>query len=524
MPPHVPLHALSLLIGLWCVGCDAASRNGPSGPTQPPPPPPPFVGDTTGIAIDHSAVRQAIDGFGGTTLPLVYGGVDYLGALRPAAIRAAYGEVGLRRGLFSVGVVEAPALAADPYAARGNDNTDPQLLNPAGFHDGGMAALWQTVLSPARSHGPVRPDLGALLDFRGPLDWLIPIRESDYERYLDEVAEHVLRVVAQWQATYGEVPRLIHLFNEPTSGNVELRSASATEVVDVVRRVGTRLRTAGFTTVRFVVPNEETMERSRVVAQAILADPVAREFVGAIGFHQYPYGSAYASPRRILEASGRGTPDPGARVELEALAALAAQNGVPLWMTEVTEGPGTTDYPFDAMEAVLARAIHVHDVFRYGRASAFFGMLTLWDQRSHADHFGGRGIPFYSEASGFVLIDQNFGAVRVTSMGHAVGHYARWLGDGASWIASTSSRARVVVSAFRDPAHRRVVAVVVNMEPTTQLLRVRLDGATIGGTVGGEISYGAARWEGVTIRRAADGLYEVVVPPSSVVTMGLGLD
>ena len=85
------------------------------------------------------------------------------------------------------------------------------------------------------------------------------------------------------------------------------RGGNAKEVAEIIRAIGLRLRTEGFADVKLVVPCEETVARSLAVAEAILADEQARPFVGAIGYHCYPYGSPYASVPRILHASGMGT-------------------------------------------------------------------------------------------------------------------------------------------------------------------------------------------------------------------------
>lgn len=519
----VILPAMLLLgVAAGCGGSDPVANTPPPAPT--PPPPVTGVSDTVVITINAATSRQEVEGFGGTTQPLVFGGVDFLGGLRSAAIRAAFDEVGINQGMLSVGVVEAPAAASDPFNQRQNDNADPDVLDPAGFNFVGATTLQQKVLTPAAAWGYRSRELGPLLNLRGPLDWLTTVRGSDYQRYLNEAAEHVVAVMQHWRDAQGETPRLLHLFNEPTSGNQELQSSSTQEVVDLVKRVGEALRRAGFSVVQFVVPNEETMLRSRQVAQALLNDPGARPFVGAIGFHQYPFGSAYSSPRRILESSGVGAPDPTARQELEQLRALGVQFGVPLWMTEVSEGPGRIDFSFGAIENVLARAIHIHDVFTYGGASSYFGMLTLWDRRSHDAHFPGGNIPFFTEQSGMVLADQQDGSVRITGMGHAVGHYARWLGPGARVLDATSSRPRVVASAFRDPASERLVVVAVNNSTENMLVRVQVNGAVIGGAVEGETSYGTVRWAPVSDAAVgSDGVATVNVRARSVVTLALPL-
>jgi O-glycosyl hydrolase len=382
--------------------------------------------------------------------------------------------------------------------------------------------LLDAILTPASTFGFSGGELGPLVDLRGPLDWLKPIRAEDYQRYLDEVAEHVLAVMQHWRDAYGLTPRLLHLFNEPTSGNSELVSGSVQEVVDLVERSGDRLRNAGFASVKFVVPNEETIGRSLEVAGAILADPGARPYVGAIGYHAYPYGSAYASPARIMATSGNGSPDEEARHQLGQLKALGQSYEVPVWLTEVSEGPGNTDYSFDAIENVLARAIHIHDNFEYAGASAFFGMNTLWDSQTHAEHFAGRNVPFLSEQSGMVLVDVGVGEIKITGMGYAVGHYARWVEQGAVRLGITSGSARVIATAFRNQTDRRIVLVAVNNESTEQLLRVALAGASSAGAVSGELSYEGARWQPIPPFTPPDPTeIGYVVPARSVVTVAI---
>lgn len=98
-------------------------------------------------------------------------------------------------------------------------------------------------------------------------------------------------------------------FNEPPSGNSVLGGGSQSELVDIVKRTGARLRADGFATLKFVVPAEETEQISLDGAIAILNDAQARPYVGAIASRPYPYGSTYAAVPNILSISGAGTPN-----------------------------------------------------------------------------------------------------------------------------------------------------------------------------------------------------------------------
>lgn len=489
---------------------------------EPDPEPPATVADdTTAVQITLGTTYQSLAGFGTTVNPLVYPTGDYLGSLRSAAMEAAYGDVGLSLGAVSPGLVETPSNAEDPYAERGNDNQDPLSAEMAGFNFDGLKMLSEKVVVPADAAGSPRVLLGPFLNLKGRHQWMAEIRAQDYGRYLDEAAEHVAVTLRIWRDSYGADVSLIHLLNEPTSGNRSLDSQSVQEVVDLVARVGERLRADGFDDTRFVVPNEESPARNLQVAEAILSDPVAGQFVGAIGYHPYPYDSPYSSNRRILETSGQGSPDPGARSELEELAALSDQYGVPLWLTEVSEGPARNDYPFGAVENLLARAIHIHDNFLFAEAEAFFGMLAFWDSRSHSEHFGS-GVPFLSEHASTVLVDVESEDILITGMGHAIGHYARWLSPGAVRVGVSSEDPKVLTTAFRSDGGGEVVLVVVNNTSLSQLVQASLEEATTAGSVTGETSTASERWKAFApFSPVSSDEVRFAVPARSVTTVAI---
>ena len=512
-------HSLWFALALLSCGSGATGTIVPDVPNTPGTPT--NLADTARITVDLGIARQPVVGFGRTLLTLVSPAGDYLAEFRPAALVAAFSSVGISRGLLNIGVVETRSTTAELYAERQNDNSDPRVLDPAGFNFSAIDVLRDKVLTPGAALGFARTEIGPLLDYRFPLDWLRTLRQQNYPLYLDEAAENVLAVNEQFRVVQGAYPPLVHLFNEPTSGNTEIYSSSVQEVLDLVKRVGLRLRATGNLQTRFVVPNEETMSRSLEVARAILADPIARPFVGAIGLHQYPYGSVSVSPRRMLETSGRGLPDPTTRSELEQLRALGAQYGVPLWMTEVSEGPGNADFVYGAFEHVFARVVHIHDTFLCGGVSAYFGMNTFGDSRTQSEHIVGQNPPFRFDQSAIVLINQRERVVRITGVGHAIGHYARWLGAGAVFLESATSAPRVLTSAFRDPANGRIVVVVANADTRPHLLQIRLQGATLLGAVTGETFYGDVPWERFEARAEGDGLVQYVAPPSSVMTLAV---
>lgn len=487
--------------------------------------------DTTFITVDVRDEHQRIDGFGANALTLIYQDEDYLGDLRPEAIRLAFQEVGLTLGRVGVGLVEAPAQSNDPWGNRGNDNDDPFLIDADGFNFTHSDHARQSVVALAQPYGFTNITPGDILDLRQRLAFLQDIRAQDYNRYLQEAAEHVVAVVRQWNEGYGYDIRLLYLFNEPTSGNRSLRRPNNNneeanrEIVDLVKAMGQRLAQEGFPEVKFIVPNEATVSRSYEVAQALLADPVARSYVGAIGYHPYPYESTYARISSILATSGQGHPDPPSVQQREDLRDLAQHYDIPLWMTEVSTGPGNAEYPFGSMNNLRGRAIHIHDELQYGGVSAFLGMNTIWDSRSHAEHFAGREIDFFSEHSSIILTDLDARESYITGMGYAVGHYARWVKPGAVRLASSSSNPLVLVNAFKDEARSRMVVVLVNNESHAVDLQVAVQGAALEGVVTGETSYENKRWQPLAASPLRpNGIEALFLPAESVTTIAVPLD
>lgn len=370
----------------------------------------------------------------------------------------------------------------------------------------------EQVVDLARPDGFNDYSLSNNIDFRR-MSWLKPIREADYPRYLDECAEHVLAGVQNWNDSFGSVPPTMMLFNEPLSGNRELQGGSTQEVVDIVKRTGARLKAAGFQ-VKFVVPNEETERKSLETATAILADPEARQYVAAIGYHPYPYGSPYASIPQILKTSGQGKPD-AARLEVRGeLKALAARYDLPLWMTEVSHG----EVPLESMDALRGRAIHIHDELEYADAAAYFGMNAMWDSKTHQEHTRGSR-PLNSETDTIVLVDDEANTVTITGMGYAIGHYARWLKRGATRIEAKSDDPLVMISAFRDDAARRATLVLINNAEGARRVSVSINGLTLRGLLTGEQSSGTIRWQSLPLSPSKLGGFEVTLPPQSVTSI-----
>ena len=482
------------------------------------------------VTIDNTIQYQTIEGFGATARTLVSGdGGDTLTpAQRAQAVDALFNQVRLNLGQVPT-VIEAPATSdlLSNFGNQANDNNDPFNLDWNGFYVGLGNNFKQKVVDLAGSTFDLYPDVKIQIwnTRTWTARWLDDIRSSDYNSYLDECAEQVLAGIIYWQTTYGSEPRYAMLFNEPTSGNRELGTPIRLpqEIVDIVKRAGARLRSAGFNTVKFVVPAESRESKSLSVAQVIMNDPVARQYVGAIAYHPYPYGSTYSYVPNILATSGSGHPDSG-KVQLRnQLRDLGEQYGIPVWMTEVSNGYFSGDGvdPTTSMDLLRGRAIHIHDEFLYANAAAFFGMNQMWDTTSQALHFDTDGSELLIDSpDNIVLIDIPADRVCITGTGRAIGHYARWINRGAVRIEATSTDALLQVTAFRDDSQERMVLVIINNASTERVVDVSMNGLELRENLIGEQSTEAAFWHPlIPFVPTTSTSLSVTVPAESVTTI-----
>jgi len=467
------------------------------------------------IRIETARRHQTLDGFGATHVTLVHSGRDELSpVLRARALAAVYGQVRMTMGILDPVLLEG----RDGSAPRGNDNDDPFRIDWSGFQTADIDAIVSGVLKRPEAQGFTAFQISARINTRWASPWLAALRSRDYQRYLDEAAEQVVAACTYWRDRYGIVTPIVQLFNEPLSGNAEVAHGGTQDLVDLVQRAGDRLRAAGFDSVRFVVPNEETEEKSLESARAILASPGARPYVAAIGYHPYPHGSVYANIGRLLDTSGSGHPDAARLRVRRQLWELARQYGVPVWMTEVSMG-GVDARSYDDFRG---RAIHIHDELTYANASAYFGMNSMWDRQSHAAHFGWRR-PFFREEGNIVLLENASDTVVITGMGYAIGHYARWLHKGAVRIEAVSDDPLLLATAFRDESRRRLVIVLINNAGRARPVSVAVAGGRLEGTLAGEQSTPQAYWVPVDGLPAPEpGRFTLEVPGLSVTTLAVG--
>jgi uncharacterized protein (TIGR03437 family) len=473
------------------------------------------------IQVDASITYQRLEGFGEaepSALPTL---TDP--SLRAAAIDNAYRQVGINIGTIGT-LLESPG----GWAQRQNDNGDPFLINWAGFDASQLDFTKRYLVDLAKPSGFT----GYYLGQEGPnvrygSPWLAAIRQQNYNQFLDEAAEQVIANVTYWKNTYGEEPAYFQLGNEQATGNRASINPDSSgfgsvdvtqQVVDLVKRAGARLRQAGFQKIKFMVGTEETEEASYQMASAILSDPQASPYVGAIGYHTYPYQSGYSSISFILSTSGSGAPDAGRIAIRNQIRDLARQYKMGAWLTENSNG-GAGSLSYDTFRA---RAIHIHDEFLYANASAYFGEFAMWDMASQMGHFGNTDLYSAAGEGNVVLINNGTGQIDIAGIGYAIGHYARWIKPGAWRVDSKSSDPLVEVTAFRDDAAGRMSFVLINNSTAPTTATVTVNAATLSGSLTGEQSTPAAYWATLPAFAPSSATTFTIVLPATSVTSAAG--
>ena len=446
-------------------------------------------GQIVNVTINADSTRQTIEGFGATTLPLVYGYQDNLGSNRPAALAKAYNEVKLTMGNISAGSAEMDSSFV--FGTSTNDDNDPFHYDWSGFNFLYSKNDLKYLINPTAAYGFDNYMIESKINHKWNTTWMKAIRSSNYNQYLDECAEYVLAIHKYWRDSFGIVQPYAMIFNEPLTGNGELSGGSVQEVVDIIKRVGDRFRAEGFDSIMIIAPNEETINQNLIDVTAILADSAARKYIGAIGYHTYPYGSPYAGAENILIQSGAGNPNLSEINKRIQLKTMCDKYNIPLWFTEVC----CANLPLFSNDLLRARAIHIHDEMLYAGISAYFGMNSMWDYQSQLEHFG-TAAGFDNEAE-IVQIDKNR-VSNITSPGYAIGHYARWIQKGAKRIDAISDDPLIQISSFRNDASKKYTIVAINNNSNSVDVQFNFSGINMAGQVEGEQSYNNIRWEAIS--------------------------
>lgn len=403
---------------------------------------------TTTVTVDLGAARQVIQGFGSSNR--VWSDPHLAKAPEIAVPAAAQDEILAllyrRLGLTRVRDVLDTGIQPAPGA-------------PFRF-DGKLTDDHVAFVKQARR-------FGLRTFFPGPVylePWMTP---SDPGAYVD----WAMAVLRRWRVQGAEPPFYAPL-NEPKIAG----DFPPDWMRRVVVQLGRRLRAEGFRT-KLVVPDDENPTDAYRRAAAVLADPAARPYIGALAYHVYKWN----------------------RADMVRMRQLATRYGLPVWMTEYSS-PNYVDW-----SSALDWAVRMHELLTAGGVNA---IDYLWS------YFGS-----WVRTDTMLSIDFEKGAYRgftPTPIYWLTGQYARYVRPGDVRVGTRSTSSRVLVSAYRAPG--KAVVVATNPHAAPETLRVEVEGGAFRGVARPVRSSATETWRALPSVAIRDGGFVATLPPASVTT------
>ncbi len=385
------------------------------------------------VLIDGGARYQTMDGFGSSVR--VFDDPHVFDNFNPATGRAAtqltvsQQDQVLDRLYVDLKLTRVRPASPDTAVGSGiepvNDNSNPNVTDLSKFNfDWKRLDAHVDYIARARQRG-------ADSFFLSPLSretWMgtNALSSSDIGEYAEWLLVQVRR-----SAERGVTLPYLSVANEPSYSR---NSMSGEFMREVIKNLGPRLRAEGFGT-QFVTTDDVRASNGAAKAQIILADPLARQYVGALATHLYD--------------------EPVSNVG--QMKALAQQYDLPLWMTEFTMGAmGTAGLPQDpfAWASLTHDLIATYDVSAVDYLWGFFGQ---W------------------EGDQTTLITLNntgatYNGYTLNKTYYTTGQFSRFIKPGAERIQAQSDNTAVQATAFLSDDELVVVAINTGHASTAFIL------------------------------------------------------
>lgn len=259
---------------------------------------------------------------------------------------------------------------------------------------------------------------GAQTFFLSPLareKWMGTSSAEDVSLY----SSWLLAQVQRCKALGIELPYL-SVANEPSGNGNPL---SSTFIRDVIKNLGPRLRSSDLKTM-IVVPDDIRSSAAAHAASVMLADPAAREYIGALATHLYD--------------------EPVSNVS--SMQTLARQYKLPLWMTEFSEyALSTTGTPATPM----AWAELMHSLLTQYNVSAIdylWGYFGTWEGKPT------QLVTLNADSS------NKYTGYSLTKTYYMMGQYSRFIEPGARRVRVDLSK-DIEVSAYMNKTSLVIVAI-----------------------------------------------------------------
>ena len=349
---------------------------------------------------------------------------------RGAVFDALYGELGLTR----VRPVQPETNADPPVGIEvANDNGDPFSTDLSRFDFSGRR------LDAHAGHVAAARSRGAGVAWMSPLNreaWMGTSTSADVAEY----AEWLLAQVRRFKER-GAALDYVSVGNEPSYSR---NTMSGAFMRDVIKVLGSRLAAEGLL-VPFVIPDDVRASDGAQKAATILADPEARQYVGALATHLYDEPVS----------------------EVAAMRSLARTYRLPLWMSEFSTGAmSTLGAPWSSKATPLGWAELMHELLTSYDVSA---IDYLWGFRGA----GGGDATLIRLDHGHTSY-RGFTRLKVF---YYFGQYSRFVRPGAQRVSASSSDGRIKVSAF----YRGNERVLVAINPATSAVTTTLSAPDLEG-------------------------------------------
>jgi len=294
-----------------------------------------------------------------------------------------------------------------------NDNADPDVIDASRFN-----FAWKNLDAHADYIARAR-QRGVNTWFLSPLNretWMGTTTANDAAEY----AEWLLAQALRCQALGVALPYL-SVANEPSAFRNLLSGAF---LRDVIKILGPKLRAANLNTL-FVIPDDVRSSDAAAKVQTIMADPLARSFVGALATHLYDESLANVTTMRTL----------------------GEQYGLPLWMTEFSlpymGTAGLGNGPFDWAN-LIHELLGTYNVSAVDIQWGFFGQWETGTQLITLNH----------NTSGA----QSYTGYTLQKIYYVTGQYSKFVRPGARRVRCDSNDPTVKVTAYVDWPRLTIVA------------------------------------------------------------------
>lgn len=452
------------------------------------------------ISIDASVRFQTFAGFGATLTPFGTDGIFHShDPSQPEKVSVTSEQhAAIAQMLFQELGLTRTRVFPDGFEPQ-NDNADPFTFN-ANAYDWSKVNELTDFVSLARPYGLSTWWASFSVDSGVAQAWLRKSADSCAldPLKLDEDVEWLLAAALRFRELGDELPYLT-INNEPDL----CPKIVISDYVEIVKRLGKRMRDFGLST-KIVVSDGWIPENAIEYMQAVLADPEASQYVGALAFHAY---DGYDNPHQILQTSALGNP-PLANISVrERIRDLAVSKGLPVWMTEVCY---CVPREFSTFQLLLARLNHLQDELTVTNVSAFDAMNLyfierpgVYDELVHV-YFNADGTLNHSEVSPY---------------GKMLGHYSRFIEPGSVRIKVESSDPLVRVVGFEQP-NRSLTFVLINNNPTEVQIKLSLGGLhSIPVSYSVLVSSDSDLWEEQPNVRIDGASFGLTLKPYSVTTL-----